>query len=134
MSEKRLIDFDDLMRISFNSESSHDVAEEFDKLPTPTLTDLTGTRKLNSMTRSEVKELLELDERIKVSMWDTKRISDDEIECYANWNDILYPDFSENSTFQISMGYLSKFHRAITNPKIFKWFIEKGFNVLGDIE
>ncbi len=133
MSEKRLIDIDELMYIAFKAENRNDIEEEFNNLPRPTLADVCGTRKLNSMTRSEVKELLELDERIKVSMWDTKRISDDEIECYANWNDILYPDLSENSTFQISMGYLSKFHRVITNPKIFKWFLEKGFNVLGDI-
>jgi hypothetical protein len=124
MSEKRLIDFDDLMRISFNSESSHDVAEEFDKLPTPTLTDVTGTRKLDSMTDEEIKELIEL--YAGGSVYIKLALRDNDKSIYVE-----YLKYGHRSTLHIYLGELSVGGKEI---KIFKWFIKKGFNVLGDIE
>lgn len=53
MSEKRLIDIDELIVIAFNSESRNDIEEEFKKLPKPTLADVVGARTLDSMTEEE---------------------------------------------------------------------------------
>lgn len=100
MSEKRLIDIDELIVIAFNAESRNDIEEEFKKLPKPTLVDVCGTRKLDSMTEEEV---IELGELLGIS--------------------IAHADADE------ARKSLYGLFDANKNSKSIKWFIEKGFNV-----
>ena len=129
MSEKRLIDFDDLMRISFNSESSHDVAEEFDKLPTPTLTDVTGTRALDSMTEEEARELIEAVVSVKLVAIGLTFKTPKERHYFINWICEDNPSIIGAANISIHMGVVFKFGHPIESLKIVKWFLEKGFDI-----
>ncbi len=119
MSEKRLIDLDELMRIAFRAESSHDVAEEFNKLPSPTLPDVCGKRTLDSMTDDEIEELVKLYAGDFIGILLTHRNGDKDIY-------IEYTDVGQRKALIIYPGELSVGGKEV---KIFKWFLEKGFNV-----
>ena len=107
MSEKRLIDLDELMRIAFRAESSHDVAEEFNKLPSPTLPDVCGKRTLDSMTEEESKEYR------KVFMSKCRQ-------------DAPLSEVIESVLLHISWDEVPLL--AV------KWLLEKGFNVFGGVD
>lgn len=131
MSEKRLIDIDELMYIAFKAESSHDVTEYFNALPVPTLADVCGNRKLDSMTEEEIKELL--------AMAFPKGIIDCIIEFseerHLHYN-ISITDYDYNTWYvAIDMGGFSAVSTEgedtiyVHPTKLVKWFIEKGFKV-----
>jgi len=123
MSEKRLIDVDDLIVIAFNAENRNDIEEEFNNLPRPTLADVCGTRTLDSMTEKEIKELVELYAGSPVYTKLVLRDNDERIY-------VEYLEDGLRRTLHIYLGELSVVGKEI---QIFKWFLEKGFNVLGDI-
>jgi len=131
MSEKRLIDIDDLIVIAFNTENRNDIEDEFKKLPKPTLADICGTRKLDSMTEEEIKELL--------AMAFPKGIIDCIIEFseerHLHYN-ISITDYDYNTWYvAIDMGGFSAVSTEgedtiyVHPTKLVKWFIEKGFKV-----
>ena len=62
MSEKKIIDFETLGRIIniFKLAPKTNLNSVFDELPKPTLPDVCGTRKLDSMTEDEVREFKEI--------------------------------------------------------------------------
>lgn len=103
MSEKRLITSEKLNEL-IEKAGGHfeEIAGEFNALPKPTLSDVTGTRKLDSMTEEEV---IELGELLGISIAQA-----DADEARKS----LYGLFDANK-----------------NSKSIKWFIEKGFNVFG---
>ena len=56
MSEKRLIDLEEIIRISYDTKNYGDMLKAFKKLPKPSLADVCGKRTLDSMTEEEAKE------------------------------------------------------------------------------
>jgi len=76
------------------------------------------------MTEEEIKELVELYAGSSVYIKLVLRDNDKSIY-------VEYLKYGHRSTLHIYLGELSVGGKEI---KIFKWFIKKGFNVLGDIE
>lgn len=125
MSEKRLIDFETLGRVVniFKLAPETNLNDVFDELPKPTLADIVGTRTLDSMTEEEIKELVELYAGSPVYTKLVLRDNDERIY-------VEYLEDGLRRTLHIYLGELSVVGKEI---QIFKWFLEKGFNVLGDI-
>lgn len=127
MSEKRLIDIDELIVIAFNAESSNDIEEEFKKLPKPILPDVCGNRTLDSMTEEEILDLF-------------KTVGIDKIEYIRrlDWAPrflsatIKYKDGGVD-IFHIEMGLvLYSLKCPIKVIESVKWFLDHGFNVFGE--
>jgi len=137
MSEKRLIDVDELMYIAFKAESSHDVTEYFNALPVPTLRSICGKRTLDSMDGDEINELLAM-----LFPTGTRECSIDfrEQDGQQAYQITLSDQDYHTWYITIGMGYFSAvcadddIGGSIHPAKLIKWFIEKGFDVFGGVE
>lgn len=132
MSEIRLITEEELSNFACEVmrwteyERAFEAAEKevdfFNRLPKPTLPDITGTRTLDSMTEDEIRELVEL--YAGSSVYIKRVLRDNDKSIYVE-----YVECSKRKTMHIYLGELSVGDKEV---KIFKWFIEKGFNVFGE--
>lgn len=146
MSGKRLIDLKTFAGIMGASEA--EARELFIHLSKPTLADVCGERKLADMTEEEFKCLMNLVEVTPQLAEDALNdIEDDENDdCdYAgesmfcemfckNYEDYLEAfDADELETVTIELGAVRAENVGYLNPvEVMKWFIEHGFNVLGE--
>jgi len=131
MSEKRLIDWDGFYRFitsleiptQYTSSETNQLRKKagkyWDGLSRPSLPDVTGTRTLDSMTDDEIEELVKLYAGDFIGILLTHRNGDKDIY-------IEYTDVGQRKALIIYPGELSVGGKEV---KIFKWFLEKGFNV-----
>lgn len=131
MSEKKIIDFETLGRVIniFKLAPEINLNDVFDELPKPTLSDVCGTRTLDSMTEEEVREVATLTGLYE----DNVEIIDRNVRCiefiyYSRGP--MQDDYSESHGV-IRIGTIEVYGDILKPVAVIKWFIEKGFNVFG---